>query len=1265
MVDVKGTVTAGGNVIATTGASTSLTLSSASTSSAAEGVQSSVLYTSVSIANVDNKSEITFDNAVNAGGNFIADAEGKYSVINTATTSMPDSSFLATAVGINAGNNNAAVNINGDITAGGKIDIQANNKDVSGRLSVSTNVGKRDSVITNPFEVKGDGVTDSLFNALGNWAGSNEFIKNHSFNIKKNSDDGDGGGGLTTELLSGDVFKAGMSIAVLADDHDAQVNIADNVKLNATNDLALNAELTTAMLHSDVSSALNNHKEGSDTEFGIGGALNITNVDKNAKVVVGKNVELTGKNVAVNSTAKADYNQFYAEMNAIKTSWTKFIETCKSFGLDFTTGGTDEVEEAIDELEGITDKFEYAQKMAEIQDKITERYNDYSFQQFTDTLTDGAAIYTSLKTALKTTLGVLDPANYVNFYARSNIQDDKSGDAASTAEIAGSIQILGLDVNALTLLGEGVKVTGTDKADITSDAAIDLVELTGVGGKYLAAADFGAGTGIGASVVINGVDSYAVTAVGKNNQLSAQTINVTADNELDQVGIIYGAGMSGKVGVSGMMNMLYGDSFAITSIDDQTTINAPTALNVKSNNDTNIIAVSGGVTLGDKATAAAVGAGFNFNNFDVHSFATIADNSSDQSVEDTTLTADEIALITAGIDQDIEDGKIDADEREIAIEEATAAFKKNKLANDHMKDVENKRIDAVKALRTTLTDDQIEMLGTKSNDRGTINAGDITVEAITDGTVNSIAVEGAYIGDSLSAFESVNKVLNGAEDLTNIGNSMLSYPGNKLSKMLGGKLSGWLKRGGNEQNGGNPGDAGNNPVQNGEGLEDQLNDEQLEGGDVENDGGGGDDDGGGEDGGGEGDYEGDQDPLGLGDDASQIKVQIAGAGSLAINLGDGDTVAMLDNSIVNVKNLNVKSTDDLYNGAYSGGAAVNWSTKTRAKKSGTVGAAAAVNEGDRKVDAFIANSTVSTAGDGDLNVQATKDGVDVAAAAGLVVAIKDNQETNVSVAAGVGVNLADNDVRAMIVNSDSGSVDNKFRNLNVNAESNDVQVAGGADVAIALATGGTTTSATASFMMSDIDNDLQAGIYNGTHNAQNVDISTVKSDTQVNAALSVGVSSSVDTDYHAGRMTNPYAFSGTLTLDEYTSTSDAFIDSATINTSSVNLLNDQQANSNSKRQTLLDKGLDLTGAGYLGDTAKEYINPDETDGSVIVGAAVGVQAAVTFGHAQKLHRQHRSARRRFQRQTFARQRRRRSRRLLLGARRQESALAATGGSQSN
>ncbi len=1202
VVDVNGEITAGGNVTANANAKSSLLITSSSTSSAAEGVQSSVLYTAVGIANVDNKSEISFDNTVSAGGNFSANASGNYSVINSVSSSIPDSSFLATAVGVNAGNNFVNVNINDDITAGGAIDINADNKNVTSRLSVNTNVGKRNSVIANPFEVKGDGFSDALFGALGNWVASNDFINNHSFNL---SNSGEGNNNLASNILSGDVFKAGLSVAVLADDHDANVNVADGVKLTANNDLKLNANLTTAMLHSDVSGAFNNHKEGSDTKFGIGGALNISNVDKNANVIVGKNAALSGNNVAVNSNAHADYDQFIAEMNTVKNAWQNLIDTCKEFGLDFTTGATDEVEDAINDLDGISDKLEYAQKMAEIRDKINERYNDYSFQQFTSTLTDGANIYTSLKAALKTTLGVLDPANYVNFYARSYIQDDKSSDAASNADIAGSIQILGLDVNALTLMGEGVNVIAKQTADITSNAGTDIVELTGVGGKYLAAADLGAGTGIGASVVINGVDSYATTAIGKNNQLNANTLNVTADNQLDQIGIIYGSGMAGSIGVSGMMNMLYGDSFALASIDDQSTINAPSALNVKSNNDTNIIAVTGGVTLGDKSTAAAVGAGFNFNNFDVHSFATIADNSSDQNVSDTILSQDEIALITNGIDADIQAGKINSDERDLAIAEATSAFKKNKLANYHALDVESKRIDAVKALRTTLDDHQINLLGTASTAKGYINAGDITIDANTDGTVNSVAIEGSYIGDSLTAFDSVNKILNGAEDLSIIGNSMLSYPGNKLSKTLGGKASGWLKRGGNQNNGGNPGDAGNNPAQNGEGMQGQLHDDELEGGEVEQDEDDIDNDFEGE---------GEQDPLGIERETSNIKIQIAGAGSIAINLGDGDTVALIDNNNLSVNNLNVNVNDDLYNGAYSGGAALQWQGKNQSKTNVTVGAAAAVNEGDRKVDALIANSNIISNQNGDLNLSASKDGVDVAAASGLAIAVTDSGGTTVNVAAGVGINLADNDVRAMIVNSDSANNVSKFNNLNVHAESGDVQVAGGADVAVAFATGGSVLTATASYMMSDIDNDLQAGIFNGTHHAYNVDISTVKSDTQVNAALSVGVSSSNDTDYNASNLTNPYSFTGTITLDDYTSTSDAFVDSAVIHSYSVNLLNDQKSNANSKRQTLLDQGLDITGSTYLGDKAKDFVNPDELNGSVIVGAAVGAQTAVTFNN---------------------------------------------------
>ncbi len=283
-------------------------------------------------------------------------------------------------------------------------------------------------------------------------------------------------------------------------------------------------------------------------------------------------------------------------------------------------------------------------------------------------------------------------------------------------------------------------------------------------------------------------------------------------------------------------------------------------------------------------------------------------------------------------------------------------------------------------------------------------------------------------------------------------------------------------------------------------------------------------------------------------------------------------------------------------------------------KTGTVGAAAAVNKGARKVDALIANSTVNTTG-GDLNVNAIKNGVDVAAALGLAVAVTQNA-SNTNVAAGVGVNLADNDVRAMVANSDTGSTDKAFDNLNVNAASNDIQVAGGADISLALGTSGKASSITATVMLSEIDNDLQAGIENGNHFAANADIATSKSDVQVNAGLSVGVSSSADSAY-VGSGNNPFVFNGTATYGEFVSTSDAFIDNAKLNASSVNLLNDQKVNDNSKRQTLIDSGLDITGAGYMGEKVKEYVNPEAGNGALLVGAAVGVQFAYT-GSSQSM-----------------------------------------------
>ncbi len=352
-INVKGTVDAKGNVNAVANANTDLTLIAKSETGESDSGNSSVIYLAVGIANADNKATVTFDKAVNAEGDFVANANNFYAVDNTVSTVTPDASFLANAIGINQGDNISAVNVGGNITAGGKIDVKADNSDVFSRLSVGNSIGQNQFTIgkINFNELldtgSGGGITGTLLGAFGNYVGATSFIGAHSFDIMP-------GDGAINNLLKGDIFKAGVSVGGLGNNNAATVNIADGVKLIAGDTLNAEAVLTTKQLHSDVTNVLNNKSEGSSTKVGVGGAINVVDVGNNGSVIVGRNVELEGDTVTVSATSEAAYNQFDASIEYIKDAWSNFISTCKKFRADFS-GGNDDVASAIEELGAIGD----------------------------------------------------------------------------------------------------------------------------------------------------------------------------------------------------------------------------------------------------------------------------------------------------------------------------------------------------------------------------------------------------------------------------------------------------------------------------------------------------------------------------------------------------------------------------------------------------------------------------------------------------------------------------------------------------------------------------------------------------------------------------------------------------------------------------------------------------------------------------------------------------------------------------------------------
>ncbi|MCL1605271.1 hypothetical protein M3079_04615 [Phascolarctobacterium sp. ET69] len=334
----------------------------------------------------------------------------------------------------------------------------------------------------------------------------------------------------------------------------------------------------------------------------------------------------------------------------------------------------------------------------------------------------------------------------------------------------------------------------------------------------------------------------------------------------------------------------------------------------------------------------------------------------------------------------------------------------------------------------------------------------------------------------------------------------------------------------------------------------------------------------------------------------------AGAGSVSLNLVDDTTKAVIDGANIKLDNdgtLVVGARDSAFTGAWSGSAGMSFRKGNQSATSVAVSGAVGVNDIDNEITALVKDSTVS--GAKDVDVAAVSGGTTVAAGIGATLTSDKGQAKSYSGGASVSVNLIDKTVNSNMEGVRLTDDAANKANVDVAAYESDVQVTGGVNANIAtgggsLVGGGVTVA--------DINNKINAGISGGNYtNVNNIKVKGLLAVTQVTAAVSAGVA--------AG---NGNAFSGAVVYNGLSNDLNAGIDGAAITADGLVNVTAKDTKSRSTEaepyQTLLgdysnhntfaaDRGIDTTGSSYYTDldTNGEAINYSDSEGSTIVGAA--------------------------------------------------------------
>jgi len=1109
-------------------------------------------------------------------GEFSAEA-GTSSELSTATAvEGMDKTFASTSVTVQDFDTAANVNINRSIEAE-SIKATAENE-ISGMGVSSENAngeGEDDYIL---FVVTGDTNANVVAKKLKDNFGIGSFINGGALK------------GLEDAFATAEQYiTAGAAVAVVDNVNTAAVTVAPDATLTATGDavkkdddgkivldkagnpvpggdVTLEANTHVDSLHHAVAGWANKQDEDTDSAATVAAGVLYSNIENDAKVELqgdtknhkGATLVSEKGSVNLNAAVKQVYDPAEPYKNVAERA-EKLWNTLKAMGKEFP------------ELANFHSEAVKVQKELEDGTVSTEAARA-SFADFSASL--GAFLSKQGQNLVKLDAGLkgmiqdlsdcLSPDSYTNYYVRSYVVD--SQDTDKNLDLAASVNIAKLHNKGIVSLGEKADISAGKNIAIDASADTNVVSATGNGGEFLAMSESN-GNGAGASVAVQDFTGDSLILSGKNVTLTADKsgkdsgdISLKANNEMIQTGIILSAGKADKhLAATGSLNLLTGGGNSLVLVDDETTVKAANAFTLSADNKTTVTNVVGGLTLGSSRTNATVGAGVAVNLLDVNTVAMIGDTGSDAA--------------TAATDTESEDFK------KKTIEEQNRIKADNALATARKVAAAQGQVRKMDRDFTLSTEKLTASMGAKTAsgaEKGTVTAQDISVTGNSSGTLNAVGIEGAEASESHAGFDFLNnwdKKGNYLRDqLTDAAKNVVGYPLTKVNKAFGDSrvVKNW-----------NFGEY--QPIQ----------------------------------------------PAN--DDASQASFNATAAASVAWNKVNSETAAIISGGDLKLRkqasgdeagSLLNTATDDVFSGAWSGAAAVNWfngaagaAANNNAKK-GALGAALAVNHLNRATDALILSSDISQAGA--IKNMAIRNGAEAAAALGLAVT-NDSQgtSTDASVAFGLAMNKSNNDAHAILIDSSSSYKDKVKKDeskgdtadntltysggttVETSAYDGDVQVAGGVDLAwVKTDQAGVGIAAGITAAVGEIKNDIQSGIQGGSYTGVR-DMKAAGEDalTQVNAAVGLGFS----------RSEKGVAGAGSVTYTELANNSRSYITGTeTIQASGeVSVTSrDISGKDNVYKEYLKQRKVDATGLEFLSKDTKDKLGKEA--GSAIVNVAVEV-----------------------------------------------------------
>lgn len=1153
----------------------------------------------LNITTGDNKSSVTIGKTAQMTElpkDVNIEAKSVNSVITKAEVSTGEKAVVATAINVTDYDSKANVNINGNVSSkDGSLSVNAENVLTDNTVIANNAMGSSafmKKIVTN---IKGSQSLDSLIGENGAkdqlLGGIKKWLANAKYTPQKLKDKLNAPSTPSTPTEPkpwdklADFMSTGVSVGVAVESNTADVKIGQGVALTAKNDLDITAKSVIQDTQMQITGKSNNYDKDTSNKALVNASVLYSKLDNTATVTVAggeeakgsapaTNVTLTGGKVNIAANSSFEYNRIERMVQEVKDACAKVEDAYKGTNNADIKAKAKALSDAADAFFNYAKDSCFSSNGGEQVD-FMDLFSGQKYKEFTDAcsaltgaLGDKATdIAVGPINVVSAAAAFANPNSYLNFSAGS-ANGGKSGPGKNEkpATIALAGSAVATDISNNARVLIGKNANIKAGNELAMQAASKQFDVSLAGKLGL---NGGGENAAGGTFAVGLADANSLVAVAQGAKLTAGSIDIGTENKIDHIQLSLAAGKGATSGVSGMVGYLEGASNSLVSVDDEAVINAGKgAVNLNAKNDTNVYSAAGAVAMGE---TAGIGVAATITNFDRYTYAAIGDNG---------YTAPPQATTNQG-----ESGSGSGDTSATLGEDANAdrSQEAKKLANTaaEKRATLQQLVQNASGLRQGTDGDktyteQADFFGSKTADgvKGSIDAGSLKVNAETGGKIINVAVAGGVsTGDDSGEAGIGDKLGNFVSNKTNA----LSNKLHALDHKFAGKINGLMKR-------------------------------QTEAQTV---------------------LPTDQKATGTAA-GQQSSVTIAGAGSAAINLLDGDTGALVDNVKINIakdttenKNITVTAKDTAMMVAAGGAAGISWKNLTKDNNANSNNAAfggtAAVNDIDSQTLAVISNSEIENAAAIINNAQ--KSGSLAAAGLGLALAKNSggNGGTNIAATVNASVNIADNTAYALLQN-------NKVNNENVSGEDkratsitntafdNDIQITGGVNTSLSIGgdnafVGGATVS------YGSLKNDVQAAILGGTYDKiTTADVKATTNMTQVGVAANVSV---------AGGAQTSYSFSGNSAYNKLDNYANATVEGVTLTGESLNVAAyDTKDSLNKQAEYLKKRGFDADGSAYLAqvkeaaDESGDSDKPTNVDitrgGNVIVTGAVSV--GVTTGN---------------------------------------------------